>query len=91
MTYFLDNSLWTQRFGDIKTQTIECWGVVTSLRVIYVDGCEIEFGITPSNWADIPIDEGTYKIVVDGMMILDDKKGILKKLKDAVAIKKIVL
>lgn len=84
-SHLLDNLAWIEQFGKVISHKLEDWGVVTSVRVMYIDGQEIEFGIAPRGWADIPIDEGTHGVVVDGMMILDDKRGILKKLKDAIA------
>jgi predicted nucleotidyltransferase len=84
MSHLLDNLAWIEQFGKVKSHMLEDWGVVTSVRVVYINGQEVEFGIAPRSWADIPIDEGTYGVVADGMMILDDKRGILKKLRDAI-------
>jgi predicted nucleotidyltransferase len=82
MTNFIDDSSWARQFGEIENLIVEDWGVVTSLRVIYADGCEVEFGLAPCSWADIPVDEGTRKVMADGIMILVDKEGILKTLND---------
>jgi predicted nucleotidyltransferase len=84
MSHLLDNLAWIEQFGKVKSHMLEDWGVVTSVRVVYINGQVVEFGIAPRSWADIPIDEGTYGVVADGMMILDDKRGILKKLRDAI-------
>lgn len=81
---FIDDSSWTRQFGEIRKLNVEDWGVVTSLRVVYADGCEVEFGIAPRSWADIPVDEGTRRVVADGILILVDKEGILKTLNDNV-------
>lgn len=83
-SYLLDDFSWIERFGEVKSHKVEDWGVVTSLRVVYVDGQEAEFGIAPRKWADVPLDEWTYQVVADGMMILEDKRDILRKLKNAV-------
>ncbi len=64
----------------MKSLKIEDWGIVTSIRVFYTDGKEVEFGVAPLKWADLPVDTGTQRVVADGMMILDDKRGMLKGL-----------
>lgn len=81
---FLDDVSWVTHFGEVKSLKIEDWGIVTSIRVFYTDGKEVEFGIAPLKWADLPVDPGTHRVVADGMMILDDKRGILKRLVEAV-------
>ena len=55
----------------------EDWGLVTSLRVYYEDGLEVEYGLTSSEWAEEPIDEGTYRVIRDGMGIYSDREGLL--------------
>ncbi|OGN89828.1 MAG: hypothetical protein A2Z74_07230 [Chloroflexi bacterium RBG_13_46_9] len=82
---FLDDVSWVTHFGKVKSQKIEDWGIVTSIRVFYSDGKEVEFGVAPLKWADLPVDLGTHRVVTDGMMILDDKRGILKRLVEAVS------
>jgi predicted nucleotidyltransferase len=82
---FLDDVFWVTHFGKVKSQKIEDWGIVTSIRVFYSDGKEVEFGVAPLKWADLPVDPGTHRVVTDGMMILDDKRGILKRLVEAVS------
>lgn len=84
-SYLLGNLSWIELFGEVTSLKVEYWGVVTSVRVVYVDGQEAEFGIAPRKWTDIPVDEGTYRVVADGMIILDDKRDILGKLKNAIA------
>lgn len=85
ISQLVDDLTWVKRFGEIASCGKEQWGVVTSIRVVYADGQEIEFGLAPLSWADIPVDEGTYQVVSDGMMILTDSSNILGKLKKAVS------
>lgn len=80
----IDDLAWVKRFGEIVSCEKERWGIVTSIRVVYVDGPEIEFSLAPLSWTDIPVDEGTYQVVSDGMTILTDSRNILGKLKKAV-------
>ena len=82
---YLDDVSWTKHFGEVKSLKLENWGIVTSVRVFYSDGTEVEFGIAPIKWADLPVDDGTYRVVSDGMMVLDDKHRILERLLFAVS------
>jgi len=68
---------WATTFGSIAEQAMEDWGKVTSLRVWYEGGEEVEFGITTPEWVAHPIDEGTWKVISDGIRILFDRHGYL--------------
>jgi predicted nucleotidyltransferase len=70
---YLQATDWATRFGPIVNQAIEDWGMVTSVRVWYEGGEEVEFGITTPAWAALPLDEGTRKIISDGIRILFDR------------------
>ena len=50
---------------------------VTSLRVFYLEGPEIEFGITTPDWINLPLDFGTRKVIKDGIVILFDRNSEL--------------
>ena len=41
---------------------------------------EVEFGITSAEWAEIPVDSGTFRVVSDGSKILVDKSKRLEQL-----------
>jgi len=77
----LANTAWVSSFGSVKQQQIERWGRVTSIRVGYADGLEVEFGVTTPDWADLPVDPGTRRVVADGMRILFDASGRLDRLR----------
>jgi predicted nucleotidyltransferase len=74
---YLQVTDWAATFGPIAKQTIENWGKVTSLRVWYESGKEVEFGITIPEWVAPPIDEGTWKVISDGIKILFDRHEYL--------------
>ena len=74
---YLETTDWVTTFGPIAEQTIEDWGAVTSVRVWYESGVEVEFGITTPSWVARPIDEGTRKTISDGIRILLDREEIL--------------
>jgi len=70
---YLQNTAWTSYFGAVKRTKTECYGRVTSLRVWYQNGLEIEFGFTDLEWAATPVDEGTQRVISDGMLVLYEK------------------
>jgi len=74
---YLDDTRWAGRFGVIARQQAEDWGNVTSLRVWYADGCEVEYGWTTPRWAALPLDPGAARVISDGMRILLDRDGLL--------------
>jgi len=43
---YLDDISWTERFGLVEKHQTEDYGKLTSLRVWYQDGVEVEYGIT---------------------------------------------
>jgi predicted nucleotidyltransferase len=76
---FVNDPEWIKDFGQVKSYEVEDWGLVTSLRVYYKGGLEVEYGLTSSEWVSIPIDEGTRKVISDGMQILLDEEGLLSR------------
>ncbi len=67
---------WIKEFGLINSYIVEDWGLVTSLRVYYKNGLEVEYGLTSSEWVREPIDEGTRRVIIEGLKILLDKTGL---------------
>jgi predicted nucleotidyltransferase len=76
---------WAAAFGAVIATRIEPWGRVTSLRVSYRSNLEVEYGITTPAWAKLPADEGTRRVVADGMVVLFDRHGALQGLLDQVS------
>jgi len=76
---YLQNTDWVQQFGDVAKQQVEDYGLVTSLRVWYKDGPEVEFGLTDERWSALPLDEGTRRVIEDGMRVLFEKDQILSQ------------
>jgi len=74
---YLQATDWATTFGSIAEQAMEDWGKVTSLRVWYEGGEEVEFGITTPEWVAHPIDEGTWSVISDGIRILFDRHDCL--------------
>jgi predicted nucleotidyltransferase len=74
---YVEDTDWLKRFGSIEKQQTEDYGKVTSLRVWYVGGREVEYGLTTSDWAQFPLDEGTQRVVEDGMRVLFEREALL--------------
>lgn len=83
-TYFRSYE-WVSMLGDIVESKAEDWGRVTALRAFYQGDLEVEYNFSAPDWADIPVDAGTRRVVSDGMRILFDPQGILKRLQEEVA------
>lgn len=64
------NSEWVHIFGEPEKQIVEEYGKCTSLRVFYSDGTEIEYGIVDTSWLDMPLDNGTKRVLDDGHKVL---------------------
>jgi len=76
---YLHNLLWTERFGTVHKQQVEKYGLVTSIRVWYEDGLEVEYSIANEVWAAEPLDKGTQQVIADGMGILFERGTILSR------------
>ena len=74
---YLDETAWAGRFGQVEKQQVEDYGRLCSLRVWYRGGLEVEYGFTDERWAALPLDEGTHRVVIDGMRILFERASIL--------------
>jgi predicted nucleotidyltransferase len=74
---YLENTDWVQRFGAVEKQQVEDYGLLTSLRVWYLNGPEIEYGLTDERWAALPLDEGTRQVMAGGMRVLFERGAIL--------------
>jgi predicted nucleotidyltransferase len=76
----LQKTEWVHTFGKPIRESIEDWGMVTSLRVWYANRLEVEFGITNAEWIKEPLDSGTKTVLEGGFRILLDKTSNLTAL-----------
>ena len=74
---YINDRSWLSQFGEVTNSRVENYGKVTSLRTFYQDGLEVEYGLTTRDWAQIPMDAGSRRVVIDGMKILFDPHRIL--------------
>jgi predicted nucleotidyltransferase len=77
---YVNNLDWIKEFREIVKYEIEYWGRVISVRAWYKNGIEVEFGITSTEWSEIPVDNGTFRVVSNGSKILVDKSKKLRQL-----------
>ena len=70
---------WAVQFGNIERQQCEDYGLVTSLRVWYTRGLEVEYGITDLRWTTDPLDEGTREVIKNGIQVLFERGNILSR------------
>jgi hypothetical protein len=62
------------------------WGPLTELRFRRRSGLQVEVGVAPTSWAAAhPLDEGTARVVGDGLRVVHDPAGLLTALGAAVA------
>ena len=74
---YLTNTEWTRVFGTVIAQKVEDYGKLTSLRIWYESGLEVEYGFTTREWAKTPLDDGTKRVIEDGMRVLFEKEVLL--------------
>jgi predicted nucleotidyltransferase len=77
---YIKHTDWAKAFGHVRREQTEDWGKVTSLRVWYEGGFEVEYGLATPEWATPPLDEGTRRVIEDGMIVLFDRDGLLSSL-----------
>ena len=73
---FISNPAWAERFGSVERQQVECYGKLTSLRVFYAGGLEVEYGFAGKDWAAVPLDEGTRQVLIGGFRILFERSRL---------------
>lgn len=75
--FYLEHDQWINQFGEVQKQQVEDYGKVTSIRIWYENGLEVEYGLTGADWAALPIDEGTLQVMQEGMKILFERSSLL--------------
>jgi hypothetical protein len=81
---YLQDHTWLLRFGAVVSTQNETWGRVETVRSTYEPGLEVEYNFAPLEWADVPVDAGTRRVVKEGFTVLFDPDGMLEALQAAV-------
>ena len=74
---YITDTEWIKVFGRAITKEVEKYGKLTSIRVWYESGLEVEYGFTTRDWATPPLDKGTKQVIDNGMRVLFEKEKIL--------------
>lgn len=74
---YLEFKQWTSLFGNVLRDQVENYGKCTSLRVWYDEGFEVEYGFVDESWAALPLEDGTRKVIADGMKIMFERRPLL--------------
>jgi hypothetical protein len=72
---YLQHTSWVSDLGEAGKVALEAYGKVTSVRVLYAGGLEVEFAIAAADWVSAPFDPGTVEVARRGMMVLLDRDG----------------
>jgi predicted nucleotidyltransferase len=59
----------------VLSYSLEEWGILTSLRVFYENGLEVEYGVVTDQWVSEPIDQGTKNVIKNGFKIVTEKEN----------------
>jgi len=81
---YIRSSAWVQVFGCIERKQTEHYGKLTSLRVFYSNGPEMEFGITDKSWIALPLDEATLGVLRDGSRVLCERDASISEIINSV-------
>jgi len=83
--FYLIEHDWINIFGEVESVKRVNYGILTSLHVHYKNSYEVEFGVTTREWINTaPVDEGTKRVVSEGIKILYDPDDLLNKLVAAI-------
>lgn len=78
---YLDSADWLAGVGGVRLVRTAQWGVITERRFALQSGLEVELGVGAPTWARTdPVDEGTRRVISDGMRVLYDPDGVLEAL-----------
>ena len=80
---YLQDRSWLLQFGPVVRTQNETWGRVDTVRSTYEPGLEVEYNFAPLEWADVPVDSGTRRVVKEGFRVLFDPEGMLEALRAA--------
>jgi predicted nucleotidyltransferase len=74
---YVSNTEWTRVFGKPITKKVEEYGKLTSLRIWYENGLEIEYGFATREWIEKVSENDLKQITNDGLRVLFEKEKLL--------------
>jgi predicted nucleotidyltransferase len=74
---YISNTEWTRVFGKPITKKVEKYGKLTSLRIWYESGLEIEYGFATREWIEKVSENDLKQITNDGLRVLFEKEKLL--------------
>jgi predicted nucleotidyltransferase len=81
---YLEGEAWMYDLGGVKLVKTRQWGPMTERRFALPSGLEVEMGVAPPSWAaTYPVDEGTRRVITDGLSVVYNLEGLLAMLIDA--------
>ena len=72
---YLQDLGWANDFGKSASVRLEDYGKLTSVRMFYEEGPEVEFGFTHLDWLARPLDLGTVGVLRNRFQIVYDRSG----------------
>ena len=74
---YLQATGWTRRVvGKSRFVCARRWGPMSEVRVRRPSGLQIELGISTPEWAALPLDTGSRRVLRDGSRVLFDRSGL---------------
>ena len=74
---YISNTEWARVFGKPITKKVEKYGKLTSMRIWYENGLEIEYGFTTREWTTTLKKDDLKRIKEDGLRVLFEKEVLL--------------
>lgn len=74
---YITNTEWTRVFGRPITKRVEKYDMLTSLRIWYENGLEIEYGFATREWIQNVNKNDLKQITNDGLRVLFEKEKLL--------------
>ncbi|WP_053375902.1 hypothetical protein [Paenibacillus sp. FJAT-27812] len=63
-------------FEPIEQATKEEWGLLTSFRIEYASGMEVEYGVAGEEWLRLPLDQEMGDTVMKGFKVIWDREEL---------------
>lgn len=76
---YLDGHDWVRQFGEVRSEGVEDYGLLVSLRVFYTDGREVEYGLTDIRWVAEPLDAGSREVIAGGLRVLFERGDLMSR------------